>query len=98
MDNVCLVLCTCYLPPENSSRQEDVMHFYDNLLVSVYRYQSLGTVCMFGDFNSRCGDLKDYIEGVDNLTDRDIVDYQVNKYGHILLDLLISINFCILNP
>ena len=30
---------------------------------------------MFGDFNSRCGDLKDYIEGVDNLCDREIVDF-----------------------
>ena len=63
IDRFCLVLCVCYLPPENSSRQEDVFSFYDKLLAGIYQYQSLGSVCIFGDLNSRCGDLKDYIEG-----------------------------------
>ena len=57
----------------------------------------MGPVCLFGDFNSRCADLNDYIKGVDNLSDREVVDFQVNKYGHILLDFLMNSNFCILN-
>ena len=92
-----MVLCVCYLPPENSSRQEDVLCFYDDLLADIYQYQSLGTVCIFGDLNSRCGDLKDYIEGVDVLNERDVIDFQVNKYGHFLVDFLINSNFCMLN-
>ena len=49
----------------------------------------------FCDFNSRCGDLKDYIEGVDAIGNREVIDFQVNSYGHILLDFLINSNFCI---
>ena len=97
VDKFCLVLCVCYLPPENSSRQEDVLSFYDNLLADIYQYQSLDTVCIFGDLNSRCGDLKDYIEGVDVLKERGEIDFQVNKYGHFLVDFLINSNFCMLN-
>ena len=96
-NRTCLILCVCYLPPENSSRQADVFGFYDNLLTGIYEFQDMGPVCLFGDFNSRCADLNDYIKGVDNLSDGEVVDFQVNKYGHILLDFLINSNFCILN-
>ena len=48
-------------------------------------------VC-FSDINSRYADLNDYIKGVDNLSDGEVVDFQVNKYGHILLDFLINSN------
>lgn len=34
-----------------------------------------------GDFNSRIGDMPDYIEGVDDVTDRNVVDYNKNAYG-----------------
>ena len=96
-NRTCLILCVCYLPPENSSRQADVFGFYVNLLTGIYEFQDMGPVCLFGDFNSRCADLNDYIKGVDNLSDREVVDFQVNKYGHILLDFLMNSNFCILN-
>ena len=47
---------------------------------TVYKFQSMSTVCLLGDFNSRCGDLKDYIEGVDAIGDREVMDFQVNYY------------------
>ena len=97
LDGSCLVLCTCYLPPENSSRQKDVLAFYDSLLTGIYEFQNMGPICMFGDFNSRCGNLIDFIEGVDELIEREVIDFPVNKYGHILIDFLINSNFCILN-
>ena len=46
----------------------------------------MGPICMFGDFNSRCGNLIDFIEGVDELIEREVIDFTVNKYGHILID------------
>ena len=46
-NRTCLILCVCYLPPENSSRQADVFGFYDNLLTGIYEFQDLGPVCLF---------------------------------------------------
>ena len=34
-----------------------------------------------GDFSSRCGDLEDFIAGVDSIPDRNVIDYTINKEG-----------------
>lgn len=75
-------ICICYLPPENSTRQIDKDTFFDTLITQVYEHQNKGPFFICGDFNSRCGNESDYIEGVDNLCQRDV---------------LISVNCCILN-
>ena len=92
-----IVLCVCYLPPENSSRYFDVNNFFDNLLSDIYKYQNEGIMYVCGDFNSRCGDLDDFIRGVDCIPDRDILDFNLNKYGEMLIDFLINTNMCFLN-
>ena len=48
--------CVCYLPPENSYRYFDVNTFYEELLVDIFKYQNDGLVFICGDFN-RCGSL-----------------------------------------
>ena len=73
-DNFTLLPCVCYLPPENSSRRVDVNTFFDTLLVIMYAYQNLGSILICGDFNGRCGDLEDFIPGVDSIEHRDVVD------------------------
>ena len=50
-----------------------------------------------GDFNSRCGDASDYIEGIDDVRERDIIDVTSNHYGDLLLDFLVDCNFCMIN-
>ena len=50
-----------------------------------------------GDFNGRCGDLDDFIRGVDCIPDREIIDFHLNKYGELLIDFLINTNMCFLN-
>lgn len=50
-----------------------------------------------GDFNGRTGDQEDFIPGVDNLPDRNVVDFQINKEGESLCDFLTDTNCCILN-
>ena len=65
LSNLSIYPCVCYLPPENSSRQADVHAFFDHLLTSIYNYQNEGVIFICGDFNSRCGDLYDFIAGVD---------------------------------
>ncbi|MES9880125.1 MAG: reverse transcriptase family protein [Sedimenticola sp.] len=89
--------CVCYLPPENSTRCVDASGFYDSLLANVCLYQDYGTVVICGDLNGRCGKLSDFIEGVDNLPERDILDYTTNAHGYSLIDFLINSNMCILN-
>ena len=47
-----------------------------------------------GDFNGRVGSL-DFIPGIETSTERNVVDYRVNKEGNRLCDFLID--SCILN-
>lgn len=96
-DNCVIMPCVCYLPPENSSRRIDVNSFYDNLLTGIYRNQNEGTVFICGDFNSRCGDLDDFINGVDNIPIRNVVDFKTNSYGELFVDFMINANMCMLN-
>ena len=92
-----LLPCVCYLPPENSSRQFNVDSFYDHLLTCVYEYQNDGYIYICGDFNSRCGELDDFIIGVDVLPQRKVIDFTLNNYGERLIDCLINTNMCMLN-
>ena len=71
----------CYLPPEDSSSNVNAQEYYDNLLAQFYRYKDIGIAYMCGDFNSRIGDLEDYIEGTDDVPPRNVTDYTKNKYG-----------------
>ena len=96
-EGITLLPCVCYLPPENSSRYFDVTSFYDHLLTSIYEFQNDGYIFVCGDFNSRCGELEDYIAGVDSIPERNVVDFTVNTYGDLLIEFLINTNFCILN-
>jgi len=92
-----IISCVCYLPPDNSSRQVDVHAFFDNLLTGVYNYQNLGQLYICGDFNSRCGEDDDYIVGVDDIIQREVLDFAVNKYGQIFMEFLTNCNMCMLN-
>ena len=38
-ENVSLIPCVCYLPPENSSRRMDVHMYFDSILTNIYKYQ-----------------------------------------------------------
>ena len=95
--SLCILPCVCYLPPEISSRAFDVNGFYDTLLSDIYKFQNDGLVYICGDFNSRCGDLDDFIRGIDRVCDREVIDFCLNNYGKIFIDFLINTNMCILN-
>jgi hypothetical protein len=91
------VFCVCYLPPADSSRfGTDPSDFYTVLREQVHSYQNDGALYMCGDFNSRTDD-NDYIEGVDSVPSREILDTTNNAYGHHLIDFLIDCNMCMLN-
>ena len=81
VENISLIPCVCYLPPENSLRRADVNAYYDNLLADVYKYQRLGTMLICSDFISRYGDLEDFMTGVDLIQHCYIVAFKTNFYG-----------------
>ena len=60
-------------------------------------YQNEGIFYICGDFNSRCANKTDYIEGVDNLPERDVMNFKDNAYGDVFIDFLVNGNCCILN-
>ena len=96
-DNTSLTVCVCYLPPEHSSRHMDVDSFFSDLMKKVYEYQNDDHLVICGDFNARIGCESDYIEGVDDVKPREVIDETLNSYGDHLLDFLINCNMCILN-
>ncbi len=89
-------VCVVFLPPENSTRAVNVHDFLDTIMTQIYTIPEGHTFYLCGDWNSRCSDLPDYIEGVDkkNLKQRNVVDF--HSYGTIFCDFLIDVNYCIL--
>ncbi|CAG2219168.1 unnamed protein product [Mytilus edulis] len=86
-----------YLPPEFSARSTNAYEFFDTLMSQIY---SIPNGCPFyicGDFNSRIGDMEDYIPGVDNLPEREVIDFKANSYGEIFCEFLSNVNCCVLN-
>ena len=92
-----IVICVCYLPPSDSTRLNDSELFYATLLEQVYSYQNEGQLFICGDFNSRVGDASEYIEGVDDVMSRDVIDYTVNNNGDLLIDFMVDSGLCMVN-
>ena len=80
-----------------SSRHTEVDSFFSNLMEKVYEYQNDGHLIVCGDLNTRVGQESDYIEGVDDVKPREVIDDTINRYGDHFLDFLINCNFCMLN-
>ena len=95
--DLCFNYCVCYLPPENSSRINDCDLFLTELMNKVYTYQREGDVIICGDFNARCGEESDFIEGVDNVSPREILDKHINSHGYSFIDFLVDCNMCMVN-
>ena len=96
-DKSAFVLFIGYLPPDFSTRAVDGDAFFNDLSKKVYEYQSEGEIIICGDFNARLGSESDYIEGVDVVKPRMVIDTTTNSYCDILLDFLIDCNLCMLN-
>ena len=92
-----IVICTCYLPPSDSTRLNDPNFFYASLLEQVYSYQNEGRMFICGDLNSRVGDASEYIEGVDDVTPRDVIYHNVNNNGDLLNEFMVDSGVCMVN-
>ena len=92
-----LCCAVCYLPPHDSCRAMDSSIFFDKLMEQLYTFQNMGKIILMGDYNARCGQNSDYIEGVDTVPPRDILDETENHHGDSLISFLTDVNFCMLN-
>ncbi len=89
--------CVCYLPPQYSVRSTDATEIYHSLLGKLYLYQNMGPLHICGDFNSRIWDMADYIEGIDSISERHVVDFDINSYGDNLIEFLTDSSCCVVN-
>ncbi|CAC5406403.1 unnamed protein product [Mytilus coruscus] len=80
---------------ENSARSVNIYEFLDSLYSDIYTILNGSPFYLFGDWNSRVSDMPDFIEGIDILPERNVVDFTNNSYGDILF--LSNVNCCILN-
>lgn len=92
-----VILIGCYLPPEQSTWGRDAVGFYAHLLNIIYNYSESDAIYICGDFNSRIGNKKDYIDVIDNLSQRNVLDSTVNNHGICLHDFLLDSCYCIVN-
>ena len=73
-----------YLLPQGCSKYVNIQDFSDRLLTNIYEYKNLGKYIIRGDCNSCIGDIPNYMENVNDITDRnavDINDINEHMYG-----------------
>ncbi|CAG2201678.1 unnamed protein product [Mytilus edulis] len=93
----CFFVCVVYLPPEHSARSVNIHDFFDTLMSNIYTIPNGSPFYLCGDWNSRVSDIEDYIQGIDFLPERNVVDFTPNSYGDLFCEFLSNINCCILN-
>ncbi len=57
----------------------------------------MGPFYMCRDFNSRIRDMHDYIEGIGTISERHVVDFDINSYGDNLIEFLTDSSCYIVN-
>ncbi|CAG2243365.1 unnamed protein product [Mytilus edulis] len=63
----------------------------------IYSIPKGNSFYLCGDFNSRLGNYTDFIQGIDQLSERNITDFTTNSYGEIFSEFLSTVNCCVLN-
>ena len=89
----------CYLPPNNSSRGDISLEFFNTLRFQVSKYHDTGIVCICGDFNARGGSQLDTdSDTATSLPVRATLDNTVpNSRGRELIDFLKDVGMIILD-
>ena len=82
--------CVCYMPPSDSTPSTELNEFYDTLTCQVHIFCKDKVFYICGDFNSRLGELEDFIPGVGNIPQRNIVDFHLNSEGKNFCEFLIN--------
>ncbi|XP_060587764.1 uncharacterized protein LOC132743245 [Ruditapes philippinarum] len=92
-----VLLFSCYLPTENSTRGRDSQGFFSHLLAQIYVNSESDTIIVAADFNSRIGSLSDILSELDCIPQRTVLDKTINQHGHAFIEFLNDARFCVLN-
>jgi hypothetical protein len=57
-----IISCVVYLPPEISTPAVNIYECLNTLMTRVYTIPNGKMYYLCGDWNSRCGDLSDFVE------------------------------------
>ena len=71
--------------------------FYNHVLAQRYRNTNVDMTVIAGDLNGRVGNMKDFIDTVDMIPEREILDTGSNLHGQALIEFLLESQCCLLN-
>ena len=91
------VFITAYLPPDNSIYGRDAASFFSHLTHLVYLCCDYDSVYLSGDLNARVGNKLDFVDGVDDIPKRVVIDDRISGHGDALLDFCHETKLCIVN-
>ena len=63
----------------------------------LYRIEDLDITIVKGDLNARIGKHKDFIEDLDEIPEREVLDTNNNRHGVEFIEFLHECRFCVLN-
>ena len=92
---ISVLLCVCYLPPEGSSRGNQVQEFYDTLLAQVYLHWDGSPTLICGEFNGRIGTKQDSSD--ETIRPCVAIDAVPKNHGEHILQFLSDTRFCTVN-
>ena len=74
-----------------------LFNVFSHLLSIMYEHSDVDVNIICGDFNSRIGDLKDFVPSLDNITDRQCLDFLKASHYIDFIDFLMESKMCVVN-
>ena len=96
-NNINIGIFVCYLPPQNSIWGKESEALFAHLINMLYNTSYLDCIVICGDFNARIGNLQDFVSGIDNLPNRNVIDQIKAGHGESFIEFVKDAKLCILN-
>ena len=97
LSSVSYTIVGVYLPPENSVHCTNPDAFFQHVVSFCYEHVEDDILVFCGDFNARTGKKLDFIEDVDDIPSRVIIDEVPNDHGVSLINFCLQTNCCVIN-
>ena len=91
------IVYVCYLPPENSVWGRNSDYFFSHLVTELYQCSEYDLVFVCGDFNARIGEVADFVNEIDGLKTRNIIDTIRGGHCETFIDFVKDSRLCIVN-
>ena len=78
-------------------RQTDASKCFMHVLTTLYLCSYANLMILCGDFNSRIGKEKDFVNDIDIMSERKFIDTSINSHGKLFLEFLKDSKLCLVN-